>query len=233
MSTVSFSSAAKRILPIAGALAVAGAVIAGSATAGAAPDRPAQAAASPQSLKVPRPVAVTVDPATTAYLVLDLTSAVCAPNPACVASLPAAASLLAKARAAGATVAYSQTTAAGSQILAPVAPQPSDPVVIGRADKFFGTDLQQILSSRGIKTVVVVGSATNGAVMYTSFEANLNGYTVVVAEDGTSANSSAIQHYSLFQLLNQPGFTNADNTPLLAGDVTLSTSQLVTFSASS
>ncbi|HWP67591.1 MAG TPA: HD domain-containing protein, partial [Candidatus Limnocylindria bacterium] len=39
-------------------------------------------------------VPVTVDPATTALLVLDLNTAVCPPRPGCVASLPAAAALL-------------------------------------------------------------------------------------------------------------------------------------------
>ena len=76
-------------------------------------------------------------------------------GPSCVATLPAAAALLAKARAAGATVVYSETNAAGSEILPQVAPQPVDPIVKAHADKFFATDLDQILSSRGIQTLVV------------------------------------------------------------------------------
>jgi nicotinamidase-related amidase len=79
---------------------------------------------------------------------------------------------------------------------------------------------------------VIVGSATNGAVLYTTFEAGLRGYTVVIAEDGTSADSGFIQHYSLFQLLNEPGFSNPQNTPLKAGAVTLSKTSLVTFAVS-
>jgi nicotinamidase-related amidase len=236
MSILTFSRGAKRALVAGGALVIATVSVAtfsGSAATAApkSPQRPA--AASAPSAKVPRPVAVTVDPRTTAYLLLDLTSAVCAPHPSCISSLPAAAGLLAKARAAGATVIYSQTAAAGSEILPQVAPQPGDPVVTARADKFFGTDLDQILSSRGIKTLVVVGTAANGAVLYTTFEANLRGYTVVVAEDGVSADSPFIMHYSLFQLLNEPGFTNTQNTPLTTNAVTLSNSKLVTFGASS
>jgi nicotinamidase-related amidase len=237
MSMFSFSRGAKRALVAGGALVIATvsvATFAGSAATAApkSPQRPA-AASTPSAGKVPRPVAVTVDPRTTAYLLLDLTSAVCAPHPTCISSLPAAAGLLAKARAAGATVVYSQTAAAGSAILPQVAPQPGDPVVTARADKFFGTDLDQILSSRGIKTLVIVGTAANGAVLYTTFEANLRGYTVVVAEDGVSAVSPFIMKYSLFQLLNQPGFTNTANTPLTANAVTLSKSKLVTFATSS
>jgi nicotinamidase-related amidase len=235
VSMFSFSRGAKRALVAGGALVIATvsvATFAGSA-ATAAPKSPQRPAVASASAKVPRPVTVTVDPRTTAYLLLDLTSAVCAPHPSCISSLPAATGLLAKARAAGATVVYSQTAAAGSEILPQVAPQPGDPVVTAHADKFFGTDLDQILSSRGIKTLVVVGTAVNGAVLYTTFEAGLRGYTVVVAEDGVSADSPFVMNYSLFQLLNEPGFTNAQNTPLTTNAVTLSNSKLVTFGASS
>ena len=55
----------------------------------------------------------------------------------------------------------------------------------------------------------------------------------MAAEDGLSADSAFIMRYSLFQLLNEPGFTNPANTPLQADAVTLSTSKLVTFQASS
>lgn len=236
MSIFPLSNVARRALIAGGVLVIAAASIAavsGSA-ATAASSSPRQApAASADSAKLPRPVAVTVDPSTTAYLVLDLTSVVCAPNPSCVASLPAAAALLAKARAAGATVVYSETPTAGSTILPQVAPQPGDPVVTARADKFFGTDLDQILSSRGITTLVIVGTVVNGAVLYTTFEASLRGYTIVVAEDGVSADSSFIMRYSLYQLLNQPGFANAQNTPLTKDAVTLSKTRLITFAASS
>ena len=232
MSTFSFSRAARRGLLAGGALVIATVSIAavwGSAAtaASSSPQRPP--AASAPSAKLPRPVAVTVDPRTTAYLLLELTSTFCAPNPSCVASLPAAAALLARARAAGATVVYSETPAAG--ILPQVAPKPGEPVVTAHADKFFGTDLDQILSSRGIKTLVVVGTAANGAVLYTTFEANLRGYTVVVAENGVSADSPFIMRYSLFQLLNEPGFANAQNTPLKTDAVTLSETKLVRFGA--
>lgn len=233
MSTFPRINARRRILLAGGALLIAIATVSGSAAMAASSGPSPAPAASSHSASVPGPVPVTVNPATTAYLVLDLTSAVCGPKPACVAFLPAAAALLAKARAAGATVIYSQTPAAGSQILPEVAPQPGDPVVTARADKFSGTDLGQILSSHGIETLVVVGTATNGAVLYTTFEANLRGYTVVVAEDGVSANSGFITHYSLFQLLNEPGFTNPQNTPLKKDAATLSKSSLITFQATS
>ncbi|MBO0692308.1 MAG: cysteine hydrolase [Acidimicrobiaceae bacterium] len=236
MPSFSLSKTAKRAL-FAGGVAIAsfsGTAFAaglggGSVATGASGVRAAAPAANSDSARLPQPVPVTVDPATTAYLVLDETSVICAPKPACVATLPASASLLAKARAAGALVVYSETPSAGSQVLPQVAPLPTDPIVVSRADKFFNTDLDQVLSSHGIKTLVLVGTATNGAILYTTFEANVRGYTVVVAEDGTSASTPYIQRYSLFQLLNEPGFANAANTPLQAGAVTLSNTTLVNF----
>lgn len=232
MSAFPLSNTARRLVVAGAVLVTACATVSGSAALAASGTRSRTTAVSAHSARLPRPVPVTANPATTAYLLLDLTSVICAPNPSCVASLPAASALLARARAAGATVVYSETPTAGSQILRQVAPQPGEPVVTGRADKFFGTGLDQILGSRGIKTLVIVGTVTNGAVLYTTFEANLRGYTVAVPEDGVSANSPFIMRYSLFQLLNEPGFANAQNTPLKTDSVTLTKTSLVTFQGS-
>jgi nicotinamidase-related amidase len=160
--------------------------------------------------------------------VLDLTSVICAPQPACRATLPAAAALLAKARTAAVSVIYSETPTPGSTILPEVTPRPTEPKVTGRADKFYATPLDDLLKSNGIKTLVIVGSAANGAVLYTAFDANLHGYTVVVATDGISAPPFPL-FFAQYQLLNQPGFANPENTPLAETRVTLSRSDLITF----
>lgn len=180
---------------------------------------------------IPASVAVALDAKTTAYLVLDLTSVVCTPRKSCVASLPAVASLLKKARDAKALVVYSDTATGGSTILADVAPQSDEQKVTGRADKFFGTTLDDILKAKGIKTVVIVGSAANGAVLYTVFGANLRGYTVVVAEDGISSDDAFAVLLTRYQLLNQPGFANAANAAPQEGKVavTLSKTDLISF----
>ncbi|MBI3304380.1 MAG: cysteine hydrolase [Deltaproteobacteria bacterium] len=193
------------------------------------PPTATQAASAAAVPTIPAPAAVTVDAKTTAYLVLDLTSVICTPRKSCVASLPAAAALLKKARDASVFVVYSDTPTAGSTILPEVAQQPDDPKVTGRADKFFGTNLDDILKAKGIKTVVIAGSAANGAVLYTAFGANLRGYVVVVAEDGISSDDAFAVLLTRYQLLNQPGFTNPDNKPLQATGVTLSRTALITF----
>ncbi len=204
-----------------------------SGPATATPTAAPTVAASPTPVApaVPAPVAVNVDPKTTALLVLDVTSVVCTPRPACVASVPKIANLLKSARDAKALVVYSDTPTAGSTILAAAAPQAGEPKVTSRADKFFGTDLEKILKDRGIQTVVIVGSAANGAVLYTSFGANARGFTAVVAEDGISVGTGDEfgLTFTRWQLLQQPGFANPENKPLEKGRVTVSRSDLIGF----
>jgi nicotinamidase-related amidase len=180
---------------------------------------------------IPAPVAATVDAKTTALLVLDITSVVCTPRKTCVASLPSIQALLKKARDAKAAVIYSDTATAGSTILPEVAQATGEEKVTGRADKFINTSLDDLLKTKGIKTVVVVGSASNGAVLYTVFGANLRGYTAIVADDGISTDDAFAQLLTRYQLLNQPGFTNPQNTAPQEGRVavTLSKSDLITF----
>jgi nicotinamidase-related amidase len=225
MSILSVSDVAKRAARAGGTLT--GATVSAAMVLAAMSSGSVAAEAQPPAIQ--QSVPVTVDPGTTAYLVLDDSSAVCAQNPRCVATLPAAAHLLAKARAAGAFVVFSKTVNPADRVLAQVAPRGGEQTVAARADKFFGTELDHILRSHGIKTAVMVGTKTNGAILYTAYAANARGYTVVVATDGVSADSDFIQSYSLFQLLNQPGFPNAANTPLAPHGVTLSATNLITF----
>ncbi|HEV8534364.1 MAG TPA: isochorismatase family protein [Candidatus Limnocylindria bacterium] len=201
------------------------------APAGSSPTAPAAGSASAAPAGIPAPVAVAVDPKTTALLVLDITSVICTPRPQCVGTVPKIASLLKAARDAKALVVYSDTPTAGSTILPEVAPQSGEPKVTGRADKFFGTDLEKILKDKGIQTVVVVGSAAHGAVLYTTFGANARGFTAVVADDGISVGPGEELGLTIarWQVLRQPGFTNPDNKPLEKGRVTLSRSDLIGF----
>jgi nicotinamidase-related amidase len=180
---------------------------------------------------IPAPVPATVDARTSALLILDINSAVCQPNPACTETVPAIASLLGKARAAKVPIIYSTTVspAGPPATLAAVAPQPGEPVVAARANKFIGTNLEDILKQKNVGTLVIVGSAANGAVMYTAFHANTKGLTVVVAEDGISSPVPVNTQLAQYQLLNQPGFVNSGNTPLAVKKVTLSRSDLITF----
>ncbi|MDB5776507.1 MAG: hypothetical protein JWP38_2640 [Herbaspirillum sp.] len=193
---------------------------------------PVAAAPDPSMIPpIPAPVPVTLDAATTAYLVLDINAVVCQPNPACTATVPAISSLLRKARAAKVPVIYSSTVGAAgtSPMLAEIAPQGNEPTVVSRANKFTGTALEELLRQRNAKTLVIVGSAANGAVLYTAFHANTRGFTVVVAEDGLSSPVPINTVLARYQMLNQAGFYNSNNTPLADQRVTLSRSDLINF----
>ena len=163
------------------------------------------------SVKAPSPPpvkAVTVDPKTTALLMLDfLPSYYCSNDPRCVATLPAMKKLLAEARAHGATVVYSiagKFTAA--DIAKDVAPKSGEPVVKSHADKFIHTDLAKILKDKGIQTVIVNGTAANGAVLYTGSGAALRGMKVIIPVDGLSSKNLYAEQFTVWQLAHGPGF---------------------------
>lgn len=163
------------------------------------------------SVKAPTPPElkpVTVDPKTTALLMMDfLPKFYCADKPHCVAALPALKKLLDAARAANATVIYSiagNFTAADT--LKEVAPLGNEPVVKAHADKFLDTDLEKILKNKGIQTVIVTGTAGNGAVLYTGSAAALRGFKVIVPVDGLPSDSPYAEQLTVWQLANGPGF---------------------------
>src|SRR5579884_1218120 len=88
---------------------------------------------------------VTVDPKTTALLMLDFMNQNCGKRPACVASIPAMKKLLGEARNAHASVVYSiiaNTTTA--DVMKDVAPEQGEPYVQAGPDKFLRNDLEKI-----------------------------------------------------------------------------------------
>lgn len=168
--------------------------LAAAAVAAVLATHPAQAAdviGEWANVKAPPPLelkSVTLDPKTTALLVLDFHPPNCTTRPRCMESLPAMKKLLAEARAKGVAVIYSlggQATAAN--IMPDLAPAADEPSVRSSVDKFSGTDLEKILKDKGIRTVIVTGTAAHGAVLYTGSVAALKGFNVVVPVDGMSS----------------------------------------------
>jgi len=150
---------------------------------------------------------VTVDPKTTALLILDVISAGCnnERRPRCVRSVPRLSQLLARATTAGMPVIYSLTAGRSvADILLPVRPLGDEPVVTSNSDKFLGTNLEQLLRDRGIRTVIVVGTSAHGAVLHTASAAALRGLQVVVPVDGMSADTLYIEQYTAWHLANAP-----------------------------
>src|SRR6266702_6101234 len=99
--------------------------------------------------KPPELKPVTMDPKTTALLVLDFVKQTCnnERRPRCVTSVPNVQALLKLARSKGVAVVYSITTAATpADTLNDVAPLDGESIVKAPADKFFRTDLEKILN---------------------------------------------------------------------------------------
>jgi nicotinamidase-related amidase len=164
--------------------------------------------ATVQAPKPPQLKPVTLDPKTTALLVLDIVKQTCnnERRPRCVASVPKIQGLLSQARAKGLSVVHSITTAATpADILKDVTPLEGEPIVKAPADKFFKTDLEKILTDKGIKTVIVVGTAAQGAMLNTSSQAAFRGFKVIVPVEGMSAENTYFEQYTAYHLANAPG----------------------------
>ena len=173
-----------------------------------APDMPALQKAAP-------------DVKTTALIVMDFMKTSCTEQarPRCVATIAPVKKLLADARAKGMTVVYAVTgnDPVMTNFLPELAAQAGEPIVAGRADKFLGTDLDKILKDKGIKTVIPVGTASNGAVLYTATGAAYRNYDVLLPIDGMSGNSAWSEQIVAWQLVNGPGL--ADRVKLTKTDM--------------
>jgi nicotinamidase-related amidase len=160
------------------------------------------------SVKAPPPPElkpVTVDAKTTALLMLDFMNQNCGKRPRCLATIPGMKKLLDAARAAKMTVVYSviaNTTAA--DVIKDIAPLADEPHVLSGPDKFRNTDLEKILKDKGITTVIVTGTSSNGAVLYTASGAAFRGMNVIVPVDGMSALDQYADFSTVFTFMNAP-----------------------------
>jgi nicotinamidase-related amidase len=148
---------------------------------------------------------VRVDAKTTALLMLDFMNQNCGKRPRCLAEIPAMKKLLGDARAAKVAVVYSiiaNTTTA--DVIADVAPQADEPFVQSGPDKFLRTDLEKILKDKGITTVIVVGTASNGAVLYTASGAAFRGMNVVIPVDGMSSVTDIAEYATVLDFQTAP-----------------------------
>src|SRR5438876_5115020 len=180
---------------------------------------------------------VTVDAKTTALLVMDLIKQFCNTEgrPRCVASIPRIEKLLAAARAKGVTIIYTLVPSAGPNVPSPVigdtlpavAPKGNEPVVVSFVDKFIlndkDTGLANILKEKGITTVIAVGTAAHGAVLYTSSAAALRGFNVIVPVDGMSTvgEDTYVEQYVAYNLTHEP---------ILSTKITLTRVDMISFS---
>ena len=147
---------------------------------------------------------VTINPKETALLMLDFVKQICGPRPRCVASLPKMKSLLNQAREKGVYVVHSLAGQTVADILPDVALRAGEPFVSSGPNKFLNTDLEKILKEKGVKTVIVVGTAAEGAVLNTGAGSALRGFKVIVPVDGVSSSTTFAEQYTAWHLGNSP-----------------------------
>jgi nicotinamidase-related amidase len=160
-------------------------------------------APSPPELK-----SVTIDAASTALIVMDISTQSCTAEkrPRCVATLPKVQKLIGEARAKGVFVLYTLAgTSKRTDIVKEIAPLEAEQSLSGGGpDKFVGIDLDAILKGKNIKTLITVGTAAEGAVLHTAAGAAFRGYDVVVPVDGMSSTNPYAEQYTAWHLTNAP-----------------------------
>ena len=92
------------------------------------------------------------------------------------------------------------------EIVEELKPQPQDFVFHKhRPDGFVGTDFDLVLRSKGVRTIVIGGVATEGGVEGTARSARNLGYDVVVLKDGVGSRSRELHELAL-KLMGQTHF---------------------------
>jgi nicotinamidase-related amidase len=148
---------------------------------------------------------VTVDPSTTALLLLDIMKAGCGARPRCVAAMPNIKRMHDAARAHNMIVWYSLVGSNGKAtpedvMDAAIKPRPGEWYRQNGPDKFTGSTLEPVLKQAGIKTVIICGNSFQGATVGTGQEAAERGYKVIVPVDCSAAESIYNEQYAAFHL---------------------------------
>jgi nicotinamidase-related amidase len=104
----------------------------------------------------------------------------------------------------------------GRKIVEELRPQPRDFVFHKhRPDGFVGTDFDMVLRSKGVKTIVIGGVATEGGVEGTARSARNLGYDVVIVRDGVGSRSQKLHELAL-TLMEQTHFDIAGSDEIAA-----------------
>jgi nicotinamidase-related amidase len=167
---------------------------------------------------------VTVDPKTTALFLFDFMNTNCnnQERPRCVEAIPKLKALHDKARAAGLPVFY--TLPGGGKPVEPsIAPREGELVAPGGGpDKFIGSDLDQRLKAKGIKTVILCGTSAQGVGLGTGAGAVQRGYAVIYPIDCLPSESAFREAYAAWHMAG-------GGPPVTTKSVTVTRSDMITF----
>jgi nicotinamidase-related amidase len=162
----------------------------------------------------PEPKPVSLDRQSTAVVVLDMSARCHDPKDICSKLLQPLGEFLERARNFGIPIIFTVSASAKGTPLGEVAAalkrRATEPVIYPDAfDKFTGGELHAVLTKVGAKTLIVVGSSTNIAVLYTcSAAARVYHYRIVLPLDGINARSEYEHQYSLHQFSVLPHDAN-------------------------
>jgi nicotinamidase-related amidase len=179
---------------------------------------------------MPTPARISLDAQTTALMMLDFVEDICATQPKIKSHLlPAMIPFMQRTRKAGLVVAYGTRAQNMAHWLKEVAPIGGDVQIASTAqDRFHNTDLDKLLKSKGITTLIMTGWKISGSVTYTSVGAMIRDYTVVIPVDTTTAATDYETAIGFYNVLNS-GNANLANEPLKPRSVTLSRTDLMAF----
>ncbi len=173
---------------------------------------------------VPELKPVTVDPKTTALLVLDFMKGNCGARPRCIATIPNVKTLMDEARAHNIPIFYTlvgQDPTPAGMVDQRLAPDASAFRILGSggADKFINSNLDQGLKDKGIKTVIITGTSAQGAVGGTTNGATQRGYKAVVPVDGMSAEDAYNEQYAAWHIYKGGPANVVNNATLTRSDL--------------
>jgi nicotinamidase-related amidase len=169
----------------------------------------------------------TVDPKTTALMLIDLVKPICNAQrfAHCPGIIPAAKKLLDEARASGATVVHTSTLVPniGQAELYPEVAVSGDEIFLqGYPDKFLRNDLEKKLKDKGITTLVTVGVAAQGGILDSDIEAAQMGFNIILPVDAIAAQDYYNEQFTVWDL---------SHAPVVANKTTLTSVGMIKFSS--
>jgi nicotinamidase-related amidase len=166
---------------------------------------------------VPQLKPVSVDVKTTALLILDMAKRNCGVRPRCIETVPNVKRLHDAARTAGAMVFY--TGSPDDIIDKGFAPRDGEWIAQQGPDKFLGSNMEERLKARGIKTVIVCGTSAQGVVIGTGSAAAQRGYNVVVPVDCMSSEDAYMEQYTAWHMFKGGPAVVTSHTTLTRSDM--------------
>jgi nicotinamidase-related amidase len=158
----------------------------------------------------PQPEPLKLDGKTTVIAVLDLSARCENPNEVCAKLMEPLAEFLETARKVSVPILYTISAAARGtplgEVAAPLKRRENEPILCPDAfDKFMGGELKTELDRVNCRSLVIVGSATNFAVLYTATTAaRIHRYEVVIPLDGVNARRQYEHEYAIHQMTILP-----------------------------